>query len=164
YPGSPFAEKARCLLGYKQLAWRSVEIPVIMPKPDLLALTGGYRGTPVLQIGADVYCDTALIAEVLERIAPSPSLFPEPVAGLSRILAQWADGPLFQAAVAHAYPTAVARGLLGAAEQVAAYVADRAAVRGKPVAMDQAEADACLSEYLRRLEDMLADGSPYLLG
>jgi len=103
YPGSPFAEKARCLLGYKQLAWHSVEIPLVMPKPDLVALTGGYRRTPVLQIGADIYCDTALIAEVLERIAPLPSLFPEPVGGLSRILAQWADGPLFQAAVAHAY-------------------------------------------------------------
>src|SRR5258705_3057690 len=77
YPVSPFAEKIRTILGYKKLAWRSVEIPMVLPKPDVLALTGGYRRTPLLQIGADVYCDTALIARTLERIAPEPSIFPQ---------------------------------------------------------------------------------------
>jgi glutathione S-transferase len=67
YPTSPFAEKARLLLGFKRLSWRSVQIPPMMPKPDLVALTGGYRKTPVLQVGADVYCDTALIARRLEQ-------------------------------------------------------------------------------------------------
>ncbi|WP_208538041.1 glutathione S-transferase N-terminal domain-containing protein, partial [Pseudomonas aeruginosa] len=38
YPTSPFAEKARLLLGFKQLSWRSVMIPPVMPKPDLVAL------------------------------------------------------------------------------------------------------------------------------
>jgi glutathione S-transferase len=47
-----------------------------MPKPDLLALTGGYRRTPNLQIGADIYCDTALIARVLDELQPSPTLYP----------------------------------------------------------------------------------------
>ena len=61
YPTSPFAEKARLMLGFKQLSWRSVAIPPVMPKPDLTALTGGYRRTPVLQIGPDVYCDTAVL-------------------------------------------------------------------------------------------------------
>ena len=65
YPESPYAEKVRRILGFKGLAWKSVTIPMMMPKPDLLALTGGYRKTPVLQIGADVYCDTDLIARVL---------------------------------------------------------------------------------------------------
>ena len=37
------------------------------PKDDLVALTGGYRGTPVLQIGADVYVDSQRIARELER-------------------------------------------------------------------------------------------------
>ena len=41
-----------------------------MPKPDLMPLTGGYRKTPVLQIGADIYCDTQLIMLELERRAP----------------------------------------------------------------------------------------------
>ncbi len=63
---SPYAEKVRVLLGIKRLAWRSVQIPMVMPKPDLTALTGGYRKTPVLQIGADIYCDTSCIARELE--------------------------------------------------------------------------------------------------
>jgi glutathione S-transferase len=52
---SPFSEKIRLILGYKKLAWKSVIIPRMMPKPDVVALTGGYRRTPVLQIGADIY-------------------------------------------------------------------------------------------------------------
>ena len=59
---SPFAEKIRLVFGLKQLAWQSVEIPMIMPKPLLTALSGGYRKTPVLQIEADIYCDTSLIS------------------------------------------------------------------------------------------------------
>ena len=70
YPTSLFAEKARLLLGFKGLSWRSVNISPVMPKPDLTALTGGYRKTPVLQIGADIYCDTALIARRLEQEKP----------------------------------------------------------------------------------------------
>ncbi len=74
YPVSPFAEKIRLILGYKQLPWTSVIIPNIMPKPDVVALTGGYRRTPFLQIGADIYCDTALICDVVEQLAPNPTL------------------------------------------------------------------------------------------
>ena len=54
YPTSPFSEKIRRIFGYKKLAWRSVEIPRSAPKPDLMPLTGGYRRTPVMQIGADI--------------------------------------------------------------------------------------------------------------
>src|SRR5205085_714114 len=72
----PYSEKVRIGLGLKGLAWGSVEIPVIMPKPDLTALTGGYRKTPVLQIGADIYCDSQLIMRELERRHPSPSFYP----------------------------------------------------------------------------------------
>ena len=52
YPASPFAEKARLMLGYKGLTWKSVFIPMVMPKPDVMALTGGYRKTPILQVGS----------------------------------------------------------------------------------------------------------------
>ena len=76
YPTSPFAEKIRMVLGYKQLSWQSVIIPMMMPKPDVVSLTGGYRRTPFLQIGADIYCDTALICDVLEHIQPARTLYP----------------------------------------------------------------------------------------
>ena len=82
YPMSPFAEKVRLMLGYKQLPWRSVIIPPVMPKPDVVALTGGYRKTPILQIGADVYCDTRCIARELERRHPSPPLLELATRGL----------------------------------------------------------------------------------
>ncbi len=92
---SPFAEKVRLMLGLKQLSWRSVEIPMVMPKPDLIALTGGYRKTPVLQIGADVYCDTRRIARELERRFPSPSLFPQGGGPLVEALSAWSDRVFF---------------------------------------------------------------------
>src|SRR3989344_84387 len=78
YPSSPFSEKIRAVLGFKQLAWKSVIIPSVMPKPDVVALTGGYRKTPFLQIGADIYCDSALICDVLEHEQPEPVLYLQP--------------------------------------------------------------------------------------
>jgi glutathione S-transferase len=99
YPVSPFAEKIRAILGYKQLAWRSVDIPMILPKPDVVALTGGYRRTPLLQIGADVYCDTALIARVLERVAPAPSIYPEGDTLAVQAAAHFADSVFFNIAI-----------------------------------------------------------------
>ena len=55
---------------------RPKTVPMVMPKPLLTALTGGYRKTPVMQIGADIYCDTQCIAVELERRFPRPTLFP----------------------------------------------------------------------------------------
>lgn len=93
---SPFAEKARMMLGLKCLAWSSVQIPLVMPKPDLTALTGGYRKTPVLQVGADVYCDTRLVAVELERRFPEPTLFPDGNRGLSLAMSAWSDRAFFE--------------------------------------------------------------------
>lgn len=89
YWESPYAEKIRRVLGFKGLAWRSVVIPMIMPKPDLTALTGGYRKTPVLQLGADIYCDTDLIARTLDRLHPEPTLFPDASGALAVMLGSW---------------------------------------------------------------------------
>ena len=101
YPISPFSEKVRLVFGLKGLAWKSVIIPSIMPKPDVVALTGGFRKTPFLQIGSDIYCDSALICEVLDAIEPQHHLYPDSSKGLARIIAQWADSTLFWAAMAH---------------------------------------------------------------
>lgn len=89
YWESPYAEKIRRLMGMKGLGWRSVLIPMIMPKPDLTALTGGYRKTPVLQIGADVYCDTDLIVRTIDRLYPEPPLFPDASGPLCTMLGAW---------------------------------------------------------------------------
>src|SRR5438477_5655813 len=94
YWTSPFSEKIRLVFGLKKLAWRSVEIPNMMPKPDLMPLTGGYRKTPVMQIGADILCDTQIILRELDRRFPSPSLFPYG-RGLPYVLAFCSDRLFF---------------------------------------------------------------------
>jgi glutathione S-transferase len=166
YTNSPFAEKIRMVLGFKQMTWKSVMIPAIMPKPDLTALTGGYRRTPVLQIGADIYCDTALIAEVLEKIQPAPTLYPPAIAGLARTLAQWGDTTLFWTAVPYVFQPSGMQSIFQNVppEHVKAFGADREAMRGNAVRMSLPESTAALAQYLRRLEQMLAGGNPYLLG
>ena len=103
YPTSPFAEKVRVALGIKGLAWRSVIIPMIMPKPDLMPLTGGYRKTPVMQIGADIYCDTQCILRELERRFPEPSLYRGTDAGTANALAFWSERTMFSPAVGLAF-------------------------------------------------------------
>jgi hypothetical protein len=78
---SPFSEKVRLVLGYKQLAWKSVIVPAIMPKPDVVALTGGYRKTPFLQSAptllrqrADLRCagTPAAHPHAVPRVAQGP--------------------------------------------------------------------------------------------
>jgi glutathione S-transferase len=165
YPMSPFAEKVRLMLGFKQLPWRSVIIPPVMPKPDVVALTGGYRKTPVLQIGADVYCDTALIARVLEARQPSPTLYPAS-APLAVPLAQWADGTLFGAAVSWAMQPAGVAAILGEQppEVLKAFAADRAAMRANAPRPTLADATAQLKQHLSIIAAQLRQGGPWLFG
>lgn len=163
YDISPFSEKVRLMFGLKGIKWASVIIPHIMPKPDYLALTGGYRRTPSLQIGADVYCDTRLIASVLEDLHPSPSLFASGGEGLNRAVESWAEAILFWPA---------ARAVIGqnAAHMMPEFHADRAAMRGMPaptpdrVKAAGAEAAAQLPPQIDWVASMLADGRPFLLG
>ncbi len=165
YPTSPFSEKIRLILGCKEMAWKSVIIPAILPKPDVVALTGGYRKTPFLQIGSDVYCDTALICDVLEHIQPTPTLYPDRHKGLTRVLAQWADSTLFWAAMAYnLQPKGAAAMFEGAPPEAAqAFGADRAAMAAGMTRLRPADATAAYKSYLRRLENML-DGQHFLVG
>lgn len=100
YPQSPVSEKVRVVLGIKGLAWRSVIIPRLPPKPLLMPLTGGYRLTPVLQVGADIYCDSQCIIREIDRRHPEPTLFPGGAHGMAWGVGRWTDGPLFTQAIA----------------------------------------------------------------
>jgi glutathione S-transferase len=84
YAFSTFSEKIRVALGYKGLAYRSVDIPGLPPRPLLSPLTGGYRRAPVLQMGADIYCDTNIIIPTIERLHPTPTLAPKAGAGIAQ--------------------------------------------------------------------------------
>ena len=165
YPTSPFAEKVRLMLGYKNLSWKSVVIPMVSPKPDVVALTGGYRKTPVLQIGADIYCDTALIADVLEHIQHLPTLYPEPSKGMARTLAQWADSTLFWTSMAfNMQPKGLAQIFDRAPPEAAKIFAeDRKAMSAGMARQRPQDAAAAYKSYLRRLSDML-DDRPFMLG
>ncbi|MFC5499878.1 glutathione S-transferase family protein [Caenimonas terrae] len=165
YPTSPFAEKIRLILGFKKLAWKSVLIPAVMPKPDVLALTGGYRKTPVLQVGADVYCDTALICDVLEHIAPEPTLYPAHLKGVCRIFAQWADSTLFWTAMAYNFqPGGAAQVFADAPPEFArSFAEDRKAMRVNMTSLRPADAASAYRSYLRRIAHM-ADEHDFLFG
>ena len=87
YAFSTFSEKVRVALGLKGLAYHSVDIAGLPPRPLLEPLTGGYRRVPVLQIGADIYCDTNIILPALERLYPAPkfpSFYPAGSEGVAR--------------------------------------------------------------------------------
>jgi glutathione S-transferase len=168
YDQSPFSEKIRLCFGRKGLSWRSVIQPQIMPKPHLVPLTGGYRRIPVLQIGADVYCDSQLIVRVLERLHPEPTLFPafgpgvSGSEGLSFAISLWADRLLFQATVPVLFSrigSAVPEAFIEDRKQLMGGQLDfRAVMAAGPLAADQ------LRAHLGLLETELRDGRPYLLG
>ncbi len=163
YDFSNFAEKARLMLGFKGLAWRGVEIPPIAPKPDLTPLTGGYRRTPVLQDGADVWCDTNLIARELERRMPLPSLFPAATAGAAEIIVRWAEQQFMR-------PMALFVSGINADHMPAGLHEDRARLHGLPVpSVEAVRAAGARNRLLVRpqlawLADTLKDGRAYLLG
>ena len=163
YPTSPFAEKARLMLGFKKLAWSSVTIPPVMPKPDVLALTGGYRRTPLLQVGADIYCDTSLIADVLEHLQPEPTLYPAHLKGVARIVAQWADTSLFWAAMTYSINPKTAPAMFPDEATAQAFMADRKAMRSNMTQLRPQDATSAYRSYLRRAAHM-ADEHDFLFG
>jgi glutathione S-transferase len=158
YDASPYSEKVRLIFGLKRLAWRSVQIPMVMPKPDYTELTGGYRRTPMLQIGADIYCDSKMCAQVLERLHPEPSLFAGDEATIWG-LARWSETSFMMAVLIYF-------GLGGLFDE--AFVADRKKMapgldieKIKPIVPAKL---LQLAQNLGRLERQLADGRAFLLG
>ena len=80
YDRSPYAEKVRLLFGLLEAEWRSVTVPIQPPRETLAILAGGYRRIPVMQAGADIYCDTRLICQQLIADRPGLSGQPSPAA------------------------------------------------------------------------------------
>jgi glutathione S-transferase len=163
YDFSNYAEKARLALGYKALAWRGVTIPAVAPKPDLTPLTGGYRRTPVLQIGADVFCDTRLILRELERREPSPTLYPAALTAQADMIAYWAEHQFFRPV--SLYVSGTNMDLLPPNLQ-----ADRSAMRGLPppdaATMQRATRRNApvVRAQLPFIEALLADGRSWATG
>ena len=160
YVNSPFSEKTRKIFAHKNVTWRSVEQPVIMPKPKLIPLTGGYRRIPVLQIGADVWSDTGTIIKKIDQLHPEPTLYPGGLTAAAETMNQWADRRLFWST------TPVIFEKLGASVPKA-FIEDRSKMmRGSSFAdLTQTAPDARnqLCAFLDILDRQLA-ARPFLLG
>ncbi|WP_456269293.1 glutathione S-transferase family protein [Kushneria sp. AK178] len=163
---SPFSEKVRLLLGYCGLEWGSVHIPRMMPKPHFTALTGGYRKTPALQLGRDIYCDTALIVRVIERLSGNPTLLPPDQAASCRALEEMGDR-LFLAAIPILFRPEGRAALIEqiGEEGLARFQADRAALfsGGSVSRPDDSFSRAVWDPTLEALEAQLAH-RPFMLG
>ena len=159
---SPFSEKIRVIFGLKNIDWTSVLISRIMPRPDLMPLTGGYRRTPVMQIGADIYCDTQCIIRELERRFPQPTLFPGGYQGLGWASAMWTDRSFFQNTVNLVFGSL--------ADQVPAdFIADREKLRGAK--FDIAAMTAAIPQmrdqfraHMQWIDAQLSDGRDWMSG
>jgi glutathione S-transferase len=144
------------------MAWSSVRISRIMPRPDLMPMTGGYRRTPVLQIGADIYCDTQAILRELERRFPEPTLFPAGFDGVASATAMWTDRTFFQSTVNLVFGSL--------ADKVPPdFIADREKLRG--ARFDVAAMAAAIPQmrdqfraHVQWMEAQLGDGRSWMCG
>ncbi|KAI7887865.1 thioredoxin-like protein [Mucor mucedo] len=127
YPHSPFAQKVAWVLNYKKVEYKTVLIPMLEPRQKRRPLDGGYRKTPILQIGNHVYCDSKAIFLALEKLFPEPSLYPkiknsnESSEGAARALTMWMDNTLFNNIVSQ----------LPVKDLDDAFLADREALAGR---------------------------------
>lgn len=163
YPPSPVSEKIRTVLGIKGLAWRSVEIPRLPPRPDLMPLAGGYRLTPVMQIGADIFCDSLCIARAIQERYPEPTLYPGGGDGMVWGVSRWTDGAFFQTVLQIVFGA-------GHRDMPAEFVADRGRLYFGPD-WDMAGLEADLADSIVQLraqcgwvEERLATGRKFILG
>ncbi|KAK3826169.1 MAG: hypothetical protein J3R72DRAFT_458035 [Linnemannia gamsii] len=161
YQGSPYAEKVVAALRIKGLPWCSVATSPMLPRLLLEPLTNGYRRIPVMQIGNQIFCDTALILKELEKRYPSNdggaaeggSQAQASVAGVSDMIATFVDKQLFANVRDQmpwgASPEEQKANPLAAVFGSAAFLADRSQLSGgsKPIN----------TEAIRRAQPLLVD-------
>ncbi|OBZ91075.1 hypothetical protein A0J61_00874 [Choanephora cucurbitarum] len=141
YPYSPFAQKIGWILNYKKVEYKTVLIDVMEPRPKRRPFDGGYRKTPVLQVGQHTFCDTKTIIAEIEKLFPEPSLYPKTSNGnssesLCRGLNLWLDNTVFNSAVTQLPIKTLPEN----------FVADRSAMLGRPL---DAEKIAAAAPFLK---------------
>jgi len=141
----------------------------MLPRPEITDYLGiTYRRIPILAIGNDVYCDTSLIVNALERRFPATNgygtLFP-PIkhgkntdTGLIKAFAKfYADDTLFPPAT----------NLIPWHKLPPAFLADRGALRGESIDLSALPANASISQsvlstHLSLVEEQLSDSREWL--
>ena len=167
YPMSPFSEKLRLLLGLLNLKWGSVDVSAQPPRPGLDELVVGYRRIPVLQIGADIFCDTRIAYDALMALAPRNQMCGPNTVTAESALIDFAEGPVFFSAISNVNRwrgLSFLRSRLGIGGMMT-FLADRYRMMGdaKVQMPSKVEAQKILLEYLGTLARLL-DERPYLDG
>ncbi|MEE4278151.1 MAG: glutathione S-transferase N-terminal domain-containing protein [Halieaceae bacterium] len=161
YEASPYAEKIRAMLGSASSPWASVLSPPYPPRPNLQPLVGDFRRIPVAHIGADVFCDTSLIAREVAALTGRPEFAPENADADAAALAQRAEAEVFFCAITAAPALSllgklvISNGLRGTFR----FVKDRTAMM-KDASMRPPQGRAAarvLEGFLRDLDERLSD-------
>ncbi|MEO0435936.1 MAG: glutathione S-transferase family protein [Pseudomonadota bacterium] len=105
YENSPYAEKIRLMFGLSKSSWASLLSPAWPPRPNVDPLSGGYRRIPIAQIGADIFCDSTLIAREVANLNKQPLLDPTTINGEARALMNFAEEQGFFSAIIAVPPT-----------------------------------------------------------
>lgn len=152
------------MAGYLAVPWHSVDVPIQPPRETLALLAGGYRRIPVAQIGADVYCDTALISEQIGSLADKR--LADDNESLTS-LADRAERQVFFAAIRQNSQLKIAIGLIMKLgfKGMMAFAKDRAtfAVGYAPAMLSPEQAKVVFNKYLEDLASHLGD-RPFLGG
>lgn len=167
YGLSPFSEKIRLMLGYAGLSWQSVLVPEMPPRPALEILAGGYRKIPVAQIGADLYCDSRLIAAEIARLAGKAELDPDQDSAEAQAFARKVDVEIFMAIVAASTGGVMRRAWRQSSLlHLAKMIRDRVGVlrRSRLPRLSAAQTRAMIRTHLEDLESRLAENRPFLFG
>ena len=165
---SPWASKVVSYFALRGIPYTRCEQPITQPRPDLHALGVNYRRIPVLSIGRDIYCDTLLILETLEKLYPPSSEYKQIGAtsptekALEKLFEKWTDVVVFKPAAA-CIPTEL--DLM----KDPGFQKDREELWGRPWTKEaQEELRPSGLAYLRAdfdfLEECLGDGRQWLLG
>lgn len=160
YEASPYAQKIRAMFGLTGHRWGSVLSPPYPPRPNVDPLAGGYRRIPVAQLGADIFCDTALIATEVAEFTGHQELAPRVSEPEALALVDRAEGTVFFAAITSVPPLKLLGTLLlrNGPFSTLKFVRDRAGMmKGASVKPPQGEDAAHLfDEFLADLDSHLA--------
>ncbi|MFS8180257.1 glutathione S-transferase family protein [Pseudovibrio denitrificans] len=157
---SPYSEKIRLMLGYTGISWSSVQAPLTPPRPSIDPLVGGYRRIPVAQKGADVFCDTILIAEEIARLSENPQLSPYGQSEDLSAFLQELETDVFFACVASIPVLGVIKALLQQVplQAIPGYLQDKKKLMSDKhlIPTSREDAKATWQQFLDQLESRLA--------
>lgn len=161
YTISPYSEKIRLMLDYAEIDWQSSIVPPMPPRPTLDPFLGGYRRIPVAQIGADLFCDTRLIATEIATLSAKPELSFETAPKEASDFATATNDNVFMPIVQGAVPSKVLKQLITQywPWQIVGLLKDRAQVgkTSKLAPMRSAERKTRVEDFKHQLENSLND-------